>query len=377
MGLVMMRKLIALLLVIGVLWFIYEDSFEKAGLRGVYEEMREDIVEIRNHPFIDTALASVREGIAQLSGKISDTLNDNASDETPIENITLVEPVEQPFSIHNIELGDSRTNVEAVLGEPQRSTLNEYGVDWVSYHDNYRNFVMVAYNDHRVCGLYTNQNLLSSTLGITFDSRRDDVLQAMPEEPLGTIRKGFIQYRIENDGEFDLFELENSYVTFFYDLHRSSQVTAVLWIDKEMEDMKKDYFAEPREALREGFEYQLFDLTNAERVKHGLKVLAWEESARETVRAHSRDMAENNYFSHTNLAGQSPFDRLAEDAISYSTAGENLATGQSSAIFAHEGLMNSAGHRENKLRKDYEKLAVGVAFNRDSQPFFTENYLAD
>lgn len=87
-------------------------------------------------------------------------------------------------------------------------------------------------------------------------------------------------------------------------------------------------------------------------------------------------MAVNQYFNHTNLEGQSPFDRMKEDDFSFHLAGENLAYGQYSSIFAHEGLMNSLGHRENILRKDYEYLGVGVAFNDKSQPYYTQNFYA-
>lgn len=37
--------------------------------------------------------------------------------------------------------------------------------------------------------------------------------------------------------------------------------------------------------------------------------------------------------------------------------------------------MNSLGHRENILKKEFESLAVGVDFNQNSQPFYTENFL--
>lgn len=82
----------------------------------------------------------------------------------------------------------------------------------------------------------------------------------------------------------------------------------------------------------------------------------------------------NNYFSHTNLNGQSPFDRMTEDNFAYRMEGENLATGQTSSIFVHEGLMNSLGHRKNILQTDFI-IGVGVAFNKDSRPYFTENFL--
>ncbi len=67
---------------------------------------------------------------------------------------------------------------------------------------------------------------------------------------------------------------------------------------------------------------------------------------------------------------------MEEDNISFLAAGENLAAGQMSSIFAHEGLMNSLGHRENILQTQFESLGIGVAFDSESKPYFTENFLA-
>ncbi|MFC6602600.1 CAP domain-containing protein [Ectobacillus funiculus] len=46
-------------------------------------------------------------------------------------------------------------------------------------------------------------------------------------------------------------------------------------------------------------------------------------------------------------------------------------------MFAHEGLMNSLGHRENILQENYKYLGVGVAFNNESEPYYTENFYSD
>jgi uncharacterized protein YkwD len=184
-------------------------------------------------------------------------------------------------------------------------------------------------------------------------------------------------YQLQEDSDNDLFLLDEDYVTIFYDKHENNTVTAIQIISKTMEDNKKDFYTEASPTLKEGFEYQMFDFTNATRVNHQLPILTWDDHVRETAREHSTDMAENDYFDHKNLQGQSPFDRMKEDAVTFHTAGENLAYGQLSSIFAHEGLMNSLGHRENILRKDYEYLGVGVAFNEKSQPYYTQNYYAN
>ncbi|GAF16977.1 hypothetical protein JCM19046_1447 [Bacillus sp. JCM 19046] len=292
-----------------------------------------------------------------------------------IEFPDLVGPDSSLFSVHNIELGDTRAIVEEDVGSPKRVTENEYGLNWEAYHEEYHRFMMVAYDEeNRVKGLYTNQDLIASTeTEIQFGSNKAEVRDQLGV-PQTSMRKGFFNYQLNQDEEYDLFELDDSYLTIFYDKHRDDTVTAIQIIDYDLEQSKRTLYTEESQALREGFEYQLFDLTNSSRSMNELPLLTWDDPVRETARKHSTDMAVNEYFGHTNLEGKSPFDRMADDNIRFTTAGENLAYGQFSSIFAHEGLMNSLGHRENILKKEFRNLGVGVDFNDDSQPYYTEKF---
>ncbi|MFD2629637.1 CAP domain-containing protein [Oceanobacillus kapialis] len=369
-------NIIILFLIAWGAWHFYGDAFQNSGFSGVYEEVSADVQDIKQNPAVNATLNTITEEIQNLIDNLN--IGEESQPTDPdVEKPTLEAPEEQSFSIHNVEIGEKRTKVEEEIGEPQRSSANEYGVNWVTYHKNYHNFFMAAYNeDGNVAGLYTNQDLLSSEDGITINSSREDVLNSFGE-PLKAIRKGLVNYQIQNDEEYDTFLIANNYVTFFYDKHENNTVTAIQIIQEGLEQQKDAYFADPGNGLKEGLEYQLFDLTNATRVVHGLPVLEWNEPLQGTAREHSTDMAENNYFSHTNLDGQSPFDRMTEDNIAYRTAGENLATGQPSSIFAHEGLMNSLGHRENILQGSFETLAVGVSFSEKARPYYTENFVTE
>ncbi|WP_117160832.1 CAP-associated domain-containing protein [Paraliobacillus sp. X-1268] len=370
------RNIIFILLLVAAFLHFYGDTFNQSGFPGVYNEIQSDVNAIKENPRVISTVESFNTELQQLINSVKGDSEDSENVEESVpDDPALDEPTEQPFSIHNVEIGDDRSKVEAQVGEPKRSSMNEYKVNWVAYHEDYHNFFMAAYNEeNKVIGLYTNQNLLTSTKDISFESTRDSVLNVL-NDPLESIKKGLISYQVQQNQEYDIFLINDNYVTIFYDKHEDSTVTAIQIISDEMEQKREKYFGEASDALKEGFEYQLFDLTNAARVEHGLSVLSWEESVRTTARDHSLDMAENNYFSHTNLEGQSPFDRMTEDNISYTMAGENLAAGQPSSIFSHEGLMNSLGHRENILKTEFESLAVGVAFNEDSQPYYTENFI--
>ncbi|UTR05938.1 CAP-associated domain-containing protein [Alkalihalobacillus sp. LMS6] len=298
-----------------------------------------------------------------------------AEEAVPVEAVELDQPKEQIFSIHNIELGDRREDVEQEAGEPERVSMNEYGQEWHAYHTDYQNFIMVFFDDEDVVrGLYTNQDLISSDIGIGYGTDQSEVRDAF-EEPIDVLRKGAFSYKLNEEEAYDMFELDDSYVTVFYDEHQDLMVTGMQIIDHGVEQSKRSLYTEPTDDMRDGFEYQLFDLTNAERVVHDLPILEWHEDVRYTARDHSADMAENQYFSHTNLEGQSPYDRMSEDGIRFRSAGENLAMGQFSSIYAHEGLMNSKGHRDVILREEFRHLGVGVDFGENGEPFFTEKYV--
>ncbi|WP_163537009.1 CAP-associated domain-containing protein [Gracilibacillus sp. YIM 98692] len=372
------RNIIFLLLIAYGFWHFYGDTFNRSGVEGVWDDMKTDVDEIKENPRVAAFLDTMNQEIQLFLGKLNDNFAENKQPTQPApDHPELSQPSDQSFSVHNIEIGDDRSEVENQAGNHKRSSQNEYGVNWVAYHENYANFFMVAYDEeNKVAGLYTNQNLLSSNEEITLESSKETVVSKLGE-PIKGIRKGFVHYQVQNNEEYDTFLIDNNYVTIFYDKHENNTVTAIQIISGGLEKQKEGFFAEPSNALREGFEYQLFDLTNAARVAHGLSPLEWKEPVRTTARDHSQDMADNNYFSHTNLDGQTPFDRLSEDDIRYRMAGENLAAGQSSSVFAHEGLMNSLGHRENILKNGYRLLAIGVAFNEESQPYYTENFITE
>ena len=288
-----------------------------------------------------------------------------------VEKPKLEKPSNSSLSIYNIEIGTSKDTITAKLGEPNAQTMNEYGTEWHTYHEGYSNFLMISYDKaEKVNAIYTNDDLISTAAGIEYGSTKSFVREKFGE-PIKEIRKGINVYVLQDTEGFDLFEVDGMYVYAFYDLHKDDTLTALKIVEKSLEQEKTGRYADGDDSLRDGFERQLFDLTNAARVRNGLKALELDKPASGTARKHSLDMAQNSFFSHDNLQGES-FDRMEKDGVSFLNAGENLAYGQSSSIFAHEGLMNSPGHRENILLDVYSHLGTGVAFNDELQPFCTE-----
>ncbi|PHK49156.1 CAP-associated domain-containing protein [Staphylococcus edaphicus] len=288
-------------------------------------------------------------------------------------NDALKVPNKQDFAVNNIQMNMAKQDVEHKLGKAKRVTSNEYGTQWYTYHsDNYRAFVMVSYIDDKVNALYSNQNVISAKSKIKYGTPKQIVRDRLGE-PIKEKQKGNVKFDVQDD-EYDNFHKDRIYTTAFYDKHENNNLTALLQVSDKMESQLQQQYGAPSEGLAQSFELQNYDLVNAERVQHDLSPLTYSSSISDTARKHSKDMADHNYFDHNNLSGESPFDRLEADGHDFNAAGENLAYGQPSSIYAHQGLMNSLGHRKNILKEAFSTLGVGVDFNDNRQPYWTENY---
>jgi uncharacterized protein YkwD len=98
---------------------------------------------------------------------------------------------------------------------------------------------------------------------------------------------------------------------------------------------------------------------NAHRKSLGLSPLVWDSRTAAAAKAHSRDMLNRDYFSHTTPEGGTTWDRLADRGVTYSRAGENIAWGQTTGRAVFNAWLRSPGHRDNIERGSYTHHGVG------------------
>ena len=84
-------------------------------------------------------------------------------------------------------------------------------------------------------------------------------------------------------------------------------------------------------------------------------------------------MFQQGYFAHVDQNGGTPFDRMRAGGAAFRAAGENLALAPTVQI-AHDGLMNSPGHRANILNPRYRRIGIGVADGGMHGKMFTQNF---
>lgn len=124
------------------------------------------------------------------------------------------------------------------------------------------------------------------------------------------------------------------------------------------ESIKLDFTVDDAQADPQT-EDEMLVLVNRERTSRGLPALEMDPELRLLARSYADQMFKRGYFAHETPEGVDPFERMREANITFGLAGENLALAPSLDT-AHNGLMNSPGHKANILRDGFLKVGIGV-----------------
>jgi uncharacterized protein YkwD len=108
-------------------------------------------------------------------------------------------------------------------------------------------------------------------------------------------------------------------------------------------------------------EKRLFALVNRDRGTSGLPALAWDERVADVARGHSTEMRKTKVVAHISPTTGSAADRVRAAKIKTAVVLENVARAYGIGE-AHQGLMNSPGHRANLMSRAATHAGIGVVF---------------
>lgn len=277
-------------------------------------------------------------------------------------------------SVRGIALGDAESSVIAKLGQPDRKDWSKYGFEWYVYNSDLTKYTLAGIRGGQVVGVYTAGGDWSPGKNAVAPATKSEAASSVLGSRLDSLTKGDTRYILQNNGDMEMFQSGDAYVTLYYDTQNGNKVSGALLLNAEEEDRLPSLYGEAGERLRESYERELFDLANVFRVQNGLKPYTWNDKVASVSRSHSKDMADQGYFDHTGLDGKQPWDRAVASGLRYSGYGENIAAGQTDAFEAHQAWVNSkSGHRENLLGAERE-LGVGVAFGGSMDVYYTQNF---
>ena len=117
---------------------------------------------------------------------------------------------------------------------------------------------------------------------------------------------------------------------------------------------------------------QILVLVNARRAKHGCAALTASAQLNGLAESYSTEMGTEDFFSHTDPSGRTPWDRARALGIS-DLGGENIAEGQPTPRAVMSAWMSSSDHRANILDCRYHSLGVGVYY-AEGGPWWTQEF---
>jgi uncharacterized protein YkwD len=102
--------------------------------------------------------------------------------------------------------------------------------------------------------------------------------------------------------------------------------------------------------------------------------MVWDDKLEEAAEIHTVDMEKNNFFAHTSKSdGSDPGQRITRVGYSWSTYGENIASGYATEEAAMAGWLSSPGHCSNIMKGSFKEMGVYREGNKWTQVFGRSN----
>jgi uncharacterized protein YkwD len=104
------------------------------------------------------------------------------------------------------------------------------------------------------------------------------------------------------------------------------------------------------------------------------EALSWNCTLEAAAKAHSQDMAKQDYFSHTSPDGVGIQQRVSSRDYVWRAVGENIAAGQASIAAVVEGWLESPGHCSNIMNETFTEMGMARADDPGSMysPYWTQ-----
>jgi len=284
-------------------------------------------------------------------------------------------------------IGKTQQDLIDEMGEPSRVDPSAYGYDWFVYHDSLSQYFQFGIEENEIKTIYATGDGWETDL-LYVGQPYEEIQQNYSFHNEVTYSEGLSSYTFRlTDEDVKMRPLvklnENTFIQFYFDTFNDELSSLrVLTADTLLKhrpyeiEYRGDLPEEPNLTEEEwvkvekGMEQQILDITNVMRHHHGLEKLEWEENVSKVAYRHSKDMSDNNYFSHYSQNGDGLKERLQTEEVFYIAAGENIAAQYPDAPAAMEGWLNSQGHREALLNEAYTHIGVGVY-----RFYYTQNFL--
>ena len=232
----------------------------------------------------------------------------------------------EDVALHKVEFGMSPSQVAQLLGTPERVIQAGNNEVWRLYHNNYSNFIAVAFTGDGVTAVFSMASGVSSQLR----NGSGSIISVSAADALGGVSATSF-----TDGT-------QQYAIYIYD--ESSSI------------------GNERALYAEGQEQLLFEFINAFRVRSGRTAVLWSERLGIPSRDHSEEMGQYNYYSATSRNGRSLQQRAADEGFDRSRfSSGNVLAGENDAIWFFHKMVGTSTMRSNILSSGLTVFGAGFS----------------
>lgn len=296
---------------------------------------------------------------------------------------------ENPIELAGVErwMGEKETSITERLGKPDRIDPSAYGYEWWIYKQSSASYLQVGIQEGKVVTVFFMGNIKAGEHYPMGEQANNVFKDRSPGNEISVATNGS-EYRFQlTEEEKKLKPLirinANLYAQYYFDKF-NGKLVGVRLANPEVLVKQRPYAVSYRGELLEpdqltdeqwqnvqlAREKQIFSMTNVIRYQFDVKLLRYNDEVSTVALGHSKDMYDHNYFSHTSPTQGELSDRLKEGDVLYSYAGENIAARYPDAGAAMVGWLNSKGHREALLNKEFTEIGVGVF-----REYYTQNFI--
>ncbi|WP_270181754.1 CAP domain-containing protein [Alkalihalobacillus sp. CinArs1] len=296
---------------------------------------------------------------------------------------------EEPIELKGVEtwMGEGVSSLKQELGEPDRIDPSSYGYDWWIYEQSNAAYLQVGIQEEKVVTVFFMGDIQAGEHYPMGEQKETVFTDRSPTEEVSMNVKGSV-YRFQLTSEEQslkpLIKINDElYAQYYFDKF-NGKLVAVRLANPQVLAVQRPYAVSYRGQLLEAAdlseeqwvqvqdarEKQVYAMTNVIRHQFEVASLAYNDDVSTVALGHSKDMHDNGYFSHTSPSKGELSDRLKKGDVLYSYAGENIAARYPDAGAAMIGWLNSKGHREALLNKEFTEIGVGVF-----REYYTQNFI--
>ena len=252
-------------------------------------------------------------------------------------------------TIRSYTLGIDAEEVRLGFGLPQRTDRSEQGFDWYVYNGEPGRLTMIGIANSRVVAyyLYGGTWTLESGLYCGMTASSANFLMRAKE------------YAVIASPSSVIYSNEEEYIVAYLDA-AGERITSILYEEVEY----KDNF-EINTRILNSFSMQIFDLCNAYRTSLGEAPLSPDPLLSSVASKQANDMAEQNYFAHTDSHGQSSEERLSAAGYSECYYAEAIAEAYRNSFEAFTAMIAAAEY-QTLASANFNASGCGTAYDPDT-----------